>query len=231
MALHEIIEELKTNIDSEKHTERGCGALLKQIANILLPIDQGRIEYVDSEQNVSSGRIDLIVYAECSQISGSLKKIAYVWELKAPQLFLFEIDTSSRAKPTEDLYDAENQLLHYHYATANDGNLRETWKIISPHDVKFGGIIMGKSSRYVKEGSLDKEKARKLAGHTFDIRQHLFYKQNEMKLWTWDYLVERAEALTNSFTKKEGDPKVHIDASLNATLPIIGLDAHGTVQP
>jgi hypothetical protein len=146
----------------------------------------------------------------------------YVWELKAPQLPLFLIDTNSRARPSAALYDAENQLVHYHDSLRDNGSFRETHKILAPDDVKFGGIIIGRFSNYVKHGAqINTVRAHDLAEQTLRLRQRLFYDPHGIKIWTWDTIVQRMQVMEQSFTDSQGDASAVIDA----TLPPITMEA------
>ncbi len=206
MTKDKTIQELKTAIEVVgTHNERECACLLGKLSNILLPTDQGHIQYIDSEQYVYSGRVDLIVYADAMETLGSIRRIVYVWELKAPQLSMFSIDTNSRVRPTDHLYDAENQLIHYHDSLCNNSSFREAHKILSAQDVKFGGIIIGRSYNYVECRGMDEGKAKNLAEHALRLRQGLFYTPHGIKIWTWDTVLMKADLLAQSFTIIEGD--------------------------
>ncbi|MCX5842139.1 MAG: hypothetical protein NT022_00035 [Deltaproteobacteria bacterium] len=231
MTKDQIIKALKTAIEVlGTHNESECAGLLLEVCNILLPTDQGHIQYVDSEQSVYSGRVDLIVYADAVETFGSIRRIIYVWELKAPQLSLFSIDTNSRARPTDHLYDAENQLIHYHDSLCNNSSFLETHKILSAKDVKFGGIIIGRFNNYVEHRSMNEEKAKNLAEHALRMRQDLFYTPRGIKIWTWDTILMKARLLAQSFTTIKGDDSTQLHATLNATLPALTIKATGHIN-
>ncbi len=221
MTQSDIIKTLEKEIKrTDRKTERECGSLLKEIAAILLPSIDQTITFADAEVNNSAGRTDLIIIGDAVQTSGeTTRREAYLWELKAPQVYLFEIDTNCRANPTKELYDAEHQLLHYHNSTAYDESFRKKWNILSSDQVKFGGIIIGYfPSNFVKLNGMQELKAKALAQVATDIRDRYFYKPNHIKLHTWDSIILIARKLLGSHQWKQGDPSTTI--SVEATSPI-----------
>jgi len=226
MTQTEILQELKNKIAVEgTHNEGECAALLKEVSYVLLPTEQGHIIYTDTEQIAHAGRIDVLVYADCRQTSGSYRRVLYLWELKAPQLPLFLIDTASRAQPSKDLYDAENQLLHYHDSLRNNDSFRSTNGIGASDDIKFGGIVIGRSSSYVKNtAGINDEKAMNLAEQTLRIRQRLFYDPHGIKIWTWDTVASSLSLMNRSFKEYRGDAVMRIDARLDVSLPLFTLE-------
>jgi hypothetical protein len=218
----QVINELRKEIELEDaKTERACEKLLSNIPRVLLPTLNGTITYVDHQQMCSAGIVDVIVIADVVQLGGDTRREAYVWELKAPQLHLFKIETSDRACPTPELFSAENQLLHYHSAMSRDEHFRDRWGISSSYQISFGGIIMGRNStlvRYTDEQSLY---APELANQAFRIRKKYFYEHASLHLWTWDHVLEIAESLTFSHQKITGDPS----ASMNLKITSVAIDA------
>lgn len=223
MTKAEVLQELENKIavvGTQNETE--CTALLTEASYVLLPTEQGQITYVNTEQTVHPGRIDLLVYADCAQASGARRRTLYVWELKAPQLSLFRIDTNNRARPSAALYDAENQLVHYHDSLRDNGSFRGTHKILAPDDVKFGGIIIGRSSNYVwHKAKIEADRAHDLAEQALRLRQRLFYDPHGIRIWTWDTIVQRMRVMEQSFTDSQGDASAVIDV----TLPLITIEA------
>lgn len=218
MTREEVIKKLEAEIErTDCKTERECGGLLKEVAGILLPSIEQTITFADAEINNSAGRTDLVIIGDSTQPHGETRKEAYLWELKAPQIPLFEIDTNNRAKPTADLYDAENQLLHYHNATAIDGSFRERWGILSSDHVKFGGIIIGRKTNFFKRNSMGELKARALARQAWDIRERIFYRYHKIQLLLWDSIIIKAYSLTENNKWIKGE--LHT-ISVEATSPI-----------
>lgn len=206
------IKELRKQIEREDaHTERECAVLLKSVPWALLPTLDGPITYVDCEQLCSAGRVDMIVIAEILEVGGDTRPGAYVWELKAPQISLFDIETQNQACPSPELFKAENQLLHYHHSVANSGHLRERWGIVSPDHVRFGGIIIGRDGAIVKCEDEDRVLGRRLAQEALRIRELVFYRAFGIRVWTWDRVLGILESHTLSHQKFIGDPEARID--------------------
>ena len=218
----QIINELRTEIvRDDANTERACEKLLGHIPWVLLPTLNGTITYVNHQQRCSAGNVDVIVIADVVQLGGETRREAYVWELKAPQLPLFRIETADRACPSAELLSAENQLLHYHSAMAGDALLRDRWNISSSNQVNFGGIIMGSNATLVRCTEDQSPEARDLATQAFRIRKKNFYEHPGISLWTWDYVLDIAESQTVSHQRITGDPSTSVDLKL----PSAAIDA------
>ena len=219
----EILARLRTEIGrTDARTERECGTLLEKIAWVLLSSADGNTTFVKSEQILSTGRVDVIVFADSLQPGGSFRREAHIWELKAPQLPLFEVKTKSQAQPTAHLYEAETQLMHYCYSVANDLGLLRRWDILSPGHVRIGGVIIGCDGNFVDIKGLDEESGKQLAREAHEIREILFYRQLNISLWTWDKVISLAERQQFSHQKIIGDPGTLVDlkgkAELSATI-------------
>jgi hypothetical protein len=198
------IQALREQIGrTDAYTERECATILANFASILLTRLQ-ELTFVNVEQNTSAGRVDFVIVAEQFPAGIRPQRIAYVWELKAPQCFLFKIDNSNRASPTPEFYSAENQLLHYRYAIANDGHFRNRWEIVSADRVKLGGIIIGREINLVSPGSYDPILAVNLANQAKELRENTFY-HNDIKLLTWDRVLILAEMQTETHQTRFGD--------------------------
>lgn len=223
----EIISNLRKEIErTDAQTEKECGVLLEQIAWVLLSVADGNTTFVSSEQTVTSGRIDIVVLAESQQVGGFQRREAYVWELKAPQLEIFETKTKSLAQPSQHLYGAETQLLHYYYSIINNPMLLKRWGIISSDYVKFGGVIIGRDKNFVnhKLKDLDAALGEILAKEAHDIREKYIYRHLNIKLWTWDNIIYLAESKSLSNQKITGDP--------NTTIELTGsVDLKATITP
>ena len=195
----EVVQALYSEIErDDKCTEIECGKLLKEIAWVLLsPID-GNPTYVKCEQAISSGRVDMIVVANTYGEGIDRYLQAYVWELKAPQLELFKMETKDRACPTEHLYGAENQLLHYYENVKQDGMLLKRMEILSRDHVHFGGIIIGRKRNYIKHNIKNEQNTISCATQAQAVRNKYFYKK-QVRLWTWDRIIEIATSITNGF--------------------------------
>lgn len=186
------ITELRLQVErDDAQTERECGKLLNKIAWVLLTQADGIPQFVRCEQISSVGKVDMLVVAEAWGVGPKPYLQAYVWELKAPQLNVFRMETADRAAPTKDLYSAENQLLHYYDTVKNDSTLLKKLGILSGDDVHLGGIIIGRNKNYVKLDRQDKSYAISCAKQANEIRDKYFYG-GQIKLWTWDRVIEFA---------------------------------------
>lgn len=221
------IQALRGEIErTDGHTERECAQILTNFASILLPRLQA-LTFVAAEQNTSAGRVDFVIVAEQFPAGMRPQRVAYVWELKAPQCFLFRIENPNRASPTPEFYSAENQLLHYHYATANDGNFRNRWEIVSPDRVRLGGIIIGRENNLVIPGRYDPGLEVNLANQAKELRENFFY-HNDIKLLTWDSVLTLAEIQIETYQTRMGDVSSRYIMERNAGMII---DRSGTSLP
>jgi len=217
----DIISNLKKEIErTDAQTERECGKLLKEIPWVLLSIADGNATFVKTEQFNTAGRLDIVVLADSLQVGGDLRREAYVWELKAPQLEIFEVKTKSIAQPSPHLYGAETQLMHYYYSIVNNPVQLRRWEVSSPDHVKFGGVIIGRDNNFVnhKLKDLDKVSGKKLAKEAHDIREKYIYRRLNINLWTWDKIIRIAQFKQFSNHKIEGDPSTIIDLKGTADL-------------
>jgi hypothetical protein len=224
MSREDILTQLKTEIErTDAKTERQCGKLLENIAWVLLTIDDGNTTYVKTEQNLSTGRVDVVVLADSMQPGGSVRREAHIWELKAPQVPLFNLNKKeSQVRPSAYLYSAETQLMHYCYSVSNDAVLLRRWGILSPDHIRLGGIIIGRDINFVVCKEEDRVLANQLACEAHEIREVFFYRKLNLRLWTWDKVITLAESQSLSHQKIQGDPRISIDlkesADLSATI-------------
>lgn len=223
MSRDDILTQLKNEIArTDAQTERECGKLLENIAWVLLAIADGNTTYVRTEQICSTGRVDIVVLADSMQPGGNFRREAHIWELKAPQVPLFDLKTKSQAQPSVYLYSAETQLMHYCYSVSNDAVLLRRWGILSPDHIRLGGIIIGRDMNFVDCKGENKTLANQLACEAHEIREVFFYRKLNLKLWTWDKIIVLAESHSLSHQKIQGDTKISIDlqesAGLTATI-------------
>ena len=156
------------------------------------------ILHEESEYRGHTGDSDLIVI--CEQSSGGINtKQAYVWEIKAPQCYIFERCNNNRVKPTSDFIKAENQLLHYYEELKNTQFVSE-FGLNHPENVKLGGILIGNSNTLVR-GNYDPSTSIRLYKRAHELRQRYLYGHSNIKIMIWndvlDYLKE-AEPITKS---------------------------------
>lgn len=209
----QVIQELRIQVERQGvYNELECGKLLSQIAPILLSkLDS--TYFHGRELNTSAGRTDFVVIADKYLPGNEIRRVAYVWELKAPQHYLFEVQSKNRASPCNEFYAAENQLLHYHNSLANDGHFRDRWAILSHDDIKFGGIIIGRDENLVKAGQYGQVLEKRLASQALRIRENAMYKAPNIYIWTWDMVLKLAESMTLTHQMRVGDPRAPLDLS------------------
>jgi hypothetical protein len=190
--LKELIET------TEKNTENDCGKLLADhFCSILLPLE-GTIVFTDKEYITESGRTDIIVIGLRIELDGTEERVAYVWELKAPQVWVFEKETNSRVRPSDELYSAENQLLQYHSDLAGSETFRTRWNIPRRENIKIGGIIIGRQARFVRCVGDEFPRLSAIARTALSAREQAFYKGCGLRLWTWDTILQTAPRLQQS---------------------------------
>lgn len=227
----EDLIELKRQVErTDAQTEKECANYLVKDASVLLSTKYGIITYVNCEQICTAGRLDIIVIAEMFEVGGNTKKCAFIWELKAPQLPLFQWHTNNQACPSSELFMAENQLLHYHDEIANNDHYKKRWDILSSDDVKFGGIIIGRDDAIIrcKEITLGKQ----LAKQALDIRKSIFYSTPGICVLTWDMIIKFLETPTVSHQKYTGKPDetINVRGSLDVTLPPLVVSFSGETK-
>ncbi len=194
-----IIQELRIQVEIDNtRTERECGKLLKEIAWILL-VPKKRGLYIDAELNTTVGRTDIVIIASSRLTGGFESREAYIWELKAPQLEIFELESNRRACPTKDLYIAENQLLHYHNELSQNRSWQDSWNIRYSDHVKLGGIIIGRDTNWIKCKEHEEEDITRLAKNAIQVRIRYFYEHNHIKLLTWDRVFDFAQSITAGY--------------------------------
>ena len=223
MTRAEIFTDLAEKVAATGVQNEGpCGQLLRmpEAASVLLPPSAGLV-VVDTELRTASGDTDLLVVADESTPGGQVSRRLYVWELKAPQVPAFCVETLGRACPSKELYTAENQLLHYHAQLAGSEQDRKQFGVRAAGDVRLGGIIIGTKDSFVAATKLvDSTKARRLANATWDIRDQAFYLPSRMRLLDWDLVLSMLSATIDaSYT---ASPSVPVPLSTGPTVGSTG---------
>ncbi|MDP2342275.1 MAG: hypothetical protein Q8O67_15065 [Deltaproteobacteria bacterium] len=191
------IEELRALVAYDAgQNERECGAVLEKHAATLARGLVARLSAhfvgIRAEITVTTGRTDIAVLAEEATPTGKKMK-AIIWELKAPQLFLFEIENDMRARPTVDLYGAENQVLHYFWEIRQNGAFMKKYDIQSDADVVLGGVIIGRDGTLHRpQKDVDAKEAERLATQAFNARRECLYHER-FSLITWSNVLQAAE--------------------------------------
>ena len=168
------------------HNEIKCGGYLEYAKDLLLGVS-GRDLRCNREERLHYGSSDFVVTGMVSDGRGDWSRHARIWELKAPQCYVFERDDNdTRFRPTRDLIKAENQLLHYASEMLSSDSFRVRQDVMKFENIKMGGIIIGRSSdRLVKD-----PKHLPQAKTSLLIRDRFFYEVNHIKILTWDAVVE-----------------------------------------
>lgn len=179
----ELCRDLQRLIDDQGNRESECRAFLRYAKDLLVfPDIADRFVDVETERIEYLGRSDYLVVANVFR-SGDRYIRAYLWELKAPQCFIYEEDTRTRLKPSQDFVDAENQLLNYYYGTKESTIFRQQYEICAASDISLGGIIIGCERTKVRG---DYTEAEKISRYNIAKRVKDQLYDGKIKVRTWD---------------------------------------------
>jgi hypothetical protein len=198
-SISDIAADLRRLIDDTKQKELECRLLLQYVPELLTDKTFKQILYIEPEYRGKSGDSDYVISFEIYGEGGVDKKYAYIWELKAPQCYVFEHETENRVKPSEDLIKAENQLLHYYDDQQGNDRFRQDFKIITSDDIKFGGIIIGSQKTRIKGGNYTPAKIDTLYQAALGIREKYFYRGRGIRLLLWDFVYQYLLRSTTEF--------------------------------
>ena len=127
----------------------------------------------------------------CEVDEVDLRRRLVLWEVKAPQLPLFEVATQNRLIPTRALIEAENQLLYYFDEYRSNGQFLDRYNIRHANDIKLGGIVIGRDDNMLKQPAnqpLSEEVTRQLVASALRIRDEHFY-HDRIRVLTWDRIA------------------------------------------
>lgn len=142
-----------------------------------------------------AGDSDLILVANVLTDTGTVEPVAFFWELKAPQCFLFEYDNNKhRCRPTKELIKAENQLLHYVEEAAGNESARLRLGVPIRNNIRPGGIIIGTKKSMLR--SPDDPKDNHLAETALRLRQTLLYSAQGIRVLLWDRVLDAVRPTT-----------------------------------
>lgn len=195
MALSAVeYQQLRDLITAQNRTEVECQAYLTYAARFLTrhPFAMGYNAshiYEQREHAGTSGRTDYLVCYDIDDQTRRQTRYAYLWEVKAPQCFVFQQDTQNRLVPTADLVSAENQLIYYRHELANSQMMLDRFNV-REENVKFGGIIIGRRETRVRADALEPQRLEQLFGEALSLREKYFYQANDIRLFTWDSLSD-----------------------------------------
>ena len=221
--------ELMRLMLSAEHNELECKRILVEARERLVRATPLRFYSQEEELRGYFGDSDYMVRCVDLDDAGRERNLAYLWEVKAPQCYLFTKDTKSRAKPTWDLISAENQLLHYFHNLCNSQDILKDFKIFQG-DLHFGGIIIGSSKNIVENKYENTEEGMRLALHALELRKQYFYRPQEIEVITWDRIVEHLQKGVRENEVEKG--KETITKELRTNPPDINIHVieGGTVQ-
>jgi len=188
-------EELQKLMNADAATEKDCQAFLQDIALHLVPfrVREENILVKGREESSRPGDSDFCVSVEVD--NGAMgRRFAYVWEVKAPQKYLFQQDkAANRLRPTDELY-SENQLLNYVAELETSRNFRQKFQLTGSEDeVRPGGIIIGRKDRIVKGLDEGDESLVGLARNAFTTRESFLWEPAEIRVRTWDWVLEQLQ--------------------------------------
>lgn len=175
----------EAHVDEENSPrERECQAYLMYAAELLIPGSPTQIVGVPEDRNFF-GETDLVIAADIRDDLNRVARHAFIWELKAPQCHLFEIDTKQRCRPTADFMQGENQLLHYFHEASGNGRFRERMGVIDQDNIHIGGLVIGTHERMLK-GSNEVHRAEM----ALRVREKYLYRAHRIRVLTWDTILD-----------------------------------------
>jgi len=189
----ELCEELKRLIDdTQHHNEEECKEYLKYVPGLFIRDsfrDNRNILRIKTEYRHHTGDSDYIISANVSA-NGIGCARAYVWEIKAPQCFVFRKTNENRAEPSPDLIQAETQLLHYYDDLKHQTKyLFEEFKVPLAEDLCFGGIIIGCNRTKVERAENETE-MNTLFNRAIRCRNYFYeHAKGTIKLMLWDEIL------------------------------------------
>lgn len=183
-------DELRRLIEcTDQNKEDACRFYLQYARSLLFRESVMELVYLETEYREHSGDSDYVISAQVQESSGVQRVKAYVWESKAPQCYIFERDTDNRLKPSQDLVQAENQLLHYYLDLKGSEPSRDEFGVTTSDDFCLGGIIIGCNRTRVR-GDYEEAKKVRLYHKAWQTRK-ILYGHEGIRLMTWDHVLEQ----------------------------------------
>jgi len=201
-----LYSQLKSLVDAQNNKEHQCRRYLQHVPHILFKETVTRYVYHETEYQGHSGPSDYVISGVVLEPNGIECTRAYIWELKAPQCFIFKKETKNRICPSADLIKAENQLLHYFFELKGTDSFRNSFGVTDPDNVCLGGIIIGCKKTMVS-GNYEEPKKKILYKNAIKTRNHL-YKGAGIRLMTWDYVLSQFRSFRASAASREYSPQV-----------------------
>lgn len=198
---------LKRFIESTENKEHECREFLQHAKEALVKYTVVEFVYVETERRGAVGDSDYIISGKVVDEASVESVKAYIWELKAPQCYMFEKDTKNRLRPTEALIQAENQLLHYYHENKGSESFRNDFGVTHSDNVCFGGIIIGTHNRRVS-GKYEKAKKNKLFETALMIRKKYIYDPLNIRIMHWDYILDLLKPRTVPSTQPKREEEI-----------------------
>lgn len=174
--------------DTTGKRELECRPYLQHAENLL--IEQSLRSTVQFHEVRSyAGDADLILAADVMTDTGETERMAFLWELKAPQCYLFEYDDNKhRCRPTPDLVKAENQLLHYVEEAVGNESTRMRLGVMNRTNIRPGGIIIGAKNTMLRtpKDIRDVDKA----STALRLRRERLYHAQGIRVLLWDRVLD-----------------------------------------
>src|SRR5450759_553419 len=99
---------LLTLMRNPGQNEVECRNYLRYAKELLVRFTPKEFIAAADEYRGHSGDSDYIIVCKVCDEAGITSNQAYIWEVKAPQCYVFEQDTMNRVKPSKDFISAEN---------------------------------------------------------------------------------------------------------------------------
>ncbi len=154
--------ELLVLMRNHGQKEVECRKYLRYAKELLVKVTPQEFRAEADEYRGHVGDSDYIIVCRACDEAGIQSNQAYIWEVKAPQCYVFDEDTMNRVKPSRDFISAENQLLHYYEESKGSDQFRAEFEITHPENVKLGGIIIGSKETLVRSTTYTQETAFRL---------------------------------------------------------------------
>lgn len=179
-------------MEDDSHKEIECRAFLDLTKEKLVKNSPDKFLRFEPEYRGHTGDSDVVITCEVENDAGVRCIEAYIWEVKAPQCYVFEFDNNNRVKPTKDLISAENQLLHYYEEYKKSETFKQEFEITSSDNIHIGGIIIGQKSRLVKPNQNYSAplKTNSLYTRAINCRKEHFYKASRIDFIIWDRILD-----------------------------------------
>jgi len=189
-----IYETLRRLIYEKRRNEVSCGHYLQYIPEFMVKKENMIGPPIKDSTQVQGfrGKSDFVVSATISE-GGSLIKKIFVWELKAPQSNIFNIDKGNKLKPSKFLIDAENKLLNYVDEFRKSEPLREHFselgEVIASRNVFPGGLIMSRDDNKLLKGKITINNRDEDYLVAKGIRGEFFWTRCDIRLYTWNDIL------------------------------------------